>query len=480
MKRLLTLLLLVSVGMAIVVPNIEVSTISGVDRVYPEETGSFQVIITNNENVSAPVYLLIAGSRTSWLQNYKYYHNVNADSYVSVPIEVTPIFDARAGSYDFTIRAKAKLDGEWLDLKPSTFTLSVLESSVITPTVPRLAGEPMIEIHSDLLAYEPDSTVTLSIRITELETVYKELRASIKLLDTSGNPIYQYLMPISSQEEPIVLMHSFAFDSRTPPGDYVLMVDLVSERGKLGSGSIPVEVTSVSDVEVKKDVQIGVLKKTLLMTATNRGNVPASGAIEETIRWYEKWLISASPAPDAITESGDTLLLKWFYDDLQPDQDTQRVVFSISYVPVLLLFVVIILLLVVAWQGVKTVSIRKEVVRQALGNTLKVKLSLTIRNLTDQTMKNVVVIDQLPIMAHPTHYETIKASAVKKKKDGVQVEWDIGDLKPLEERVIQYEFATKFGIVGTIDLRSAEVRFTLPDGRRQSMKSNETVCGVAE
>ncbi len=480
MKRLLPFLFLFAAVSALVLPEVEVSVDSLENEVYPGETAQYRVIISNAENVSVPVYFTVAGSRTSWIQTYKYYHIVPSDDYLDVALDIVPVFDAPPGSYDFTVRPKAKMEGEWINLLPATFSLRVLDASSREPTIPRMEGEPAIEVSSDKSSFQPGSSVTLSVRVTGLETVYKELRASIKLLDTSSNPIYQYLMPISSQEEPIVLLHSFSLDSRTPPGDYVMVVDMVSERGKLGSGTLPLEVLSVSDVEVKKDVNVGVLKKTLGMRAVNKGNVPASGSIEETIRWYEKWLISSAPAPDEIVERDDLLVLKWHYTNLQPEQSTPEVVFSISYVPVLLLFVVIVLLLVVAWQGVKTVSIRKEVVKQALGNVLKVKLSLTVRNLTDQTMKNVVVVDNLPIMAHPTGYTTLEPSAEKKKKDGTRIEWDLGDLRPLEERVIQYDFSTKFGILGTIDLEPAEVRFTLPDGRRQSTKSNETVCGVPE
>ena len=480
MKKLLSLFLLMAFASALVLPDIDISVSSVKGDVAPSETGKFNILLANRENESITMYFLIAGSRTSWIQTYTYYHTVGGGDSVLVPIDILPATDTKPGKYDFTILAKAKINGVWRDLIPETFTLNVIESSGAAPTVPRVAGQSLVEVYSDTAEYEPSSVVSLSMRVSDLGAVYKELRASIRLQDTYGNPIYQYLMPISSQEEPIVLMHSFALDSRMPPGDYVIFADIISERGKLGSGSAPITVKAVSNVEIKKDAQIGVMKKTLIMRAINQGNVPAQGNIDEPIRWYEKWLISASPAPDAMMDSGESIILRWTYSDLQPEQSTPIILFSISYVPIVLLFVVIILLLVVAWQGVKTVSIRKEVVRQAIGNILNVEMGLTIRNLTDQTMKSVVVIEKLPMMAAPTAYETLKPAAEKKEHDGVKIEWDIGDLKPLEERVIHYHFSTRFGIIGTIDLGPAEVRFTLPDGRRQSSKSNETTCGVIE
>jgi hypothetical protein len=472
----LTLVFLMFFATSIILPDFDVNVVEITSDVKPGTAAEFIIEFENKEDEAIFAQPFISGANPSWIQSYDYYVEVPADSKVSLPVRIVPLQDSPSGTYGFMVSTKVKIGNEWHSVLPEKFSVYVNR-----PTPEVILPETKMEISTNEDTYTPGESIQVSVRVSDLQETYKELNVELTFMDTKKNPIYNSLKVVPSRVEPIYVSDQISIDRRTPPGDYILVANLKTEKGTVASERAAISIRKIDDVEIKRSTRTGLLEKIKILTVINKGNTEASGEIKETIRWYEKWLTTSNPQPDYVKDNGQTIDLIWKFTNVEPGSETSGISFKISYLPVLLLFIVIVLLMVVGWQGSKSVSVRKNVTDQKIKDDVaEAKLTITIRNLTDHQIRNVVLTDFVPSLVSPSKFEIKTPSEKKTTKTGTHLEWDLGNLKPLEERVIHYHLKSKFGIVGTVDLPYSEIRFTDSQGKRQSEKSNTTEIGSSD
>lgn len=467
-------LFLVQAPLYALVFDIDMATEAVIPAVPGGGTAQFNVKIMNNENRAVGYVIEITGPYMSWMQNYDYFGDIPANFTKIVPIKVAPSLETPPGDYQYSVRGTVKIGGKDYNLPGTSFTVKVLKSGE------KFIGAATIELYTDKESYDPGAKARVAVRITKLTLAPEGLQIDLRLLDSRNNPVYEYLFPLSAQAEPIVFMQDVPMDPRMPPGDYLAVADLKSESGVVGTVRKAISVSTVNNPGQARTADVSALGKKVTIKIKNGGNVPVSGEIKEPMKWYEKFLLTANPKPNLERGSDGHYWIVWRYDNVMPGDFTRTYTYSISYVPVVLALLLVMLLAVAAWQSVRMISITKEVIRQKVSpTTLEASISLHVKNLSDRTILDVVLVDCLPGMARPTEFGTAKPADVKKEGDRTVMEWTLGELKPREERVITYRLHTAFGVVGLITLPAAVVRFTASEGgRRKHLSSGTVECGV--
>lgn len=436
-------------------------------------TSQFNVKVINNENRAVDYTITVTGSYMSWVQNYEYFGNVPANFTRLIPIKITPSLETPPGDYQYSVRGTVKIDGKDYNLPEKVFTVTVLKSGE------KFIGAAVMAIYPEKESYGPGEAARIVVHISKLTLAPESLSVDLRLLDPKGSPVYEYLLPLSAQPEPIVLMHDIPISIRMPPGDYLVVADLKSDSGIVGTVRKTISISTVNKPEQRRTAEVSALGKKVVVKVENTGNVPVTGEIREPMRWYERFLLTANPTPILETGAGGYYWIVWKYANVMPGDLTRTYTYSISYVPVVLAVMLVILLAVAAWQTVRALSVTKEVIRQKISpTTLEASISVHVKNLSDRTIRDVVLVDALPGMARPLEFTTAKPANVKKEENKTLMEWTLGDLKPREERVITYTMHTTFGVVGLIALPVATVRFTGADGKRRHTSSGVVECGV--
>lgn len=479
-NKVLVFLALLSV--VVIVPahalvfDIDMSVEPAIPAVPGGGTAQFNVKIANNENQAVDYRIEITGSYPAWIQQYDYLGNIPANFTKLIPIKISPSLEAPPGDYQYNVKGWVKIRDEWYSLSTkseTSFTVKVMKSGE------KFEGAATMELYTDKEAYDPGANARMAVRITKMTIAPEGLQVDLRLLDSKNSPVYEHLLPLPVQAEPIVVMQDVPISPRMPPGDYLATADLKSGGGIVGTVKKGISVSAVNNPEQVRASEISALGKRIVIKVENTGNVPVSGEIREPMRWYERFLLTANPKPALESGSGGHYWIVWKYDNVMPGDLTRTYSYSISYMPVVLAALLVLLLGVAAWQGVRALSITKEVIRQKVSpTTLEASLGIHVKNLSDRTIRDVVLVDSLPGMAKPAEFDTAKPADVKKEGGRTVIEWMLGELKPREERVITYRMHTAVGVVGLITLPAATVRFTSSDGKRRHLTSGTVECGV--
>lgn len=457
--------------------DIDVASESLMSAIQGGGTARFNMKIINNEDKPFEYRIeIVNGPYPAWIQPIQPADNsgtLPANFTKIIPIKISPSLETAPGNYDFYAKSQVKINDKWVPLPSAYFTLNVLRSGE------KAEGVATMGLYSDHNEYAPGSTARIVTHISKLTLAPEGLSVDLRLLDPKGSPVYEYLLPLSAQPEPIVLMHDIPISAIMPPGDYVVVADLKSSTGSISTNRKSISVSTVNKPEQRRTAEVSALGKRVTVKVENTGNVPVSGEIREPMRWYERFLLTANPTPALETGAVGYYWITWKYDNVMPGDLTRTYSYSISYVPVALAVLLIMLLGVAAWQTVRALSVTKEVIRQKISpTTLEASISVHVKNLSDHTIRDVVLVDALPGMARPVEFSTAKPANVKREENKTVMEWTLGDLNAREERVITYTVHTSFGVVGLITLPQATARFTGADGKRRHMSSGTVECGV--
>ncbi len=440
-------------------------------RVKPGENAEYNIIITNNEDMEMSGRIFVTGLYPAWIQSYKYTFDIEPNSEEIIPIKIGPTQGTKSNQYGFSVQGNVVMDGQQLTLPTRSFTIDVIGEDE------RFIGKATIEIYTEKHNFLPGEKVKVVVKVTDLKQVFVNPRADLKMYDEDGNPVYGYLLPVTSQVEPIVLIHDIPISERTPPGTYTISAELVAETGHVGKVSKEITVVSNEKPEMRRDVETNIFGTKASIYIQNLGNTRVDGEVRETIKSYERYLLTANPNPVIQQREDGDLDLVWVYEGLEAGGKSDEFTYSISYLPVYLGAALLLLLLLTLWQSTKNVTIKKEVLKQRISkNMLEATIGLHFKNLTNMPVGNVALVDRVPPLAQPLSYGTSKPKHVKKDRKGTVLEWDFTELAPNEERFITYKIKTDFGIVGLIDLPPALIRFTA-EGKKQGIRSNPVECG---
>jgi len=209
------------------------------------------------------------------------------------------------------------------------------------------------------------------------------------------------------------------------------------------------EIEEMKKVSVETNVERKFMGKVVKIYVKNSGNVKVKDYLEVRIPFYERVVAEIEPPAD-VRREGNAYILKWAYS-LRPGEKELVGSYSVDYTPYFLIAVLLGLGILIVLQTSKPVDVRKTFrIEEGEGRTT-VKVTLHIANNSDKEIENVKVVDKVPKICHITKFRILKPE-VKEEKEAYTLEWDLGTLKPGEERVLAYELSLGFGIVGQLSL----------------------------
>lgn len=467
---------------ALVLPDVDLDVDNIIPTVEAGQKASFRVVITNNEAEAITMRLFITGPyMMSWMQNYEYYPIiVQPEQSYAIPIQIIPDVNADIGVYEYTVSGDVHYGEETREMKPTTFTMKVMED------VDELEmGALTIRLSLDRQEYTPGDEVSGTLTMSDVRIPITTVLLNVQLLASDGeaNPVeQQWDTPFT--QDPFTTSINLPLDEHIPPDSYLVKVTVTSDQTILGTVQSWIEVSTVSNVAQHRDVDTGILGRTIRITLENAGNVLENGTVTERVNWFDK-LLTSTPKENrpAIDKAQDSFfsdyLLQWEYADLAAGEITiVPYTYSVSYLPIVLLVLLVLILIGATIHTMSPVSIEKNVIKQSLGTkALKAKIALNVKNVSGRPLKEVTLIEYIPALAKPDDFGTIQPANIQNRAGSKIVQWDLNSLKPKEERLITYTLVTNYGVLGRVALPAAVVRYTLPSGKRSSTRSNPAECG---
>jgi len=167
--------------------------------------------------------------------------------------------------------------------------------------------------------------------------------------------------------------------------------------------------------------------------------------------------------PDSMKESGTQQVYRWNVN-LKPGEQFMVQRTTNYWMPAAALLGIIAALVILKKLG-DTVKIQKKAEKHSEG----LKISIEIENISDTTFTDAEVEDFVPDIAEVEKNFEMAAPTVRRTNEGTKLVWDLEDLKPGDQRVLQYVIRPKVEVEGGAELQEA----VLKENGKEIKKSNK-------
>jgi len=218
------------------------------------------------------------------------------------------------------------------------------------------------------------------------------------------------------------------------------------------------EYENVVSKEESKFIFIG---KKIAVSKKNEGNNETEVSVAIKVNAFEKLFVKANRMPDEIKKEGGNYVYI-FKETLKPGESLE-VIIEINYAwLIIIILILLIIALVYYYRTKERVIVRKSVkkVRTKSGH-FALKVFLTIKNKTKKTIKEVALLDYLPLSMRYYEYGLTLPDDVK----GNKLYWAIGELLAGEEKDISYLCYSKIDFEGKLVLPKAKIKYVDEKGK---------------
>ena len=321
---------------------------------------------------------------------------------------------------------------------------------------------------------EPTGTLSISFLVRNVGTVpINGIKVYCDVFSPKEEEIATatYDIEILQPGESKNLIKTIKLEAGAIAGTYKIVVKTATTKGIMDSDVKYFVVPSKAVIEYKNESFTSLIGPGKRIIVTNNGN-----KISDTIEIRENLGLLSMFYQGQVPTSKEGDVYIFSVGQLRPGESA-IITYEINY---LLAAVVIIVIVMLAWfilYKFKTVQVRKYIIqKKEIEEGEEFTVGIDIRNNTGRYVSNVVVKDFVP-GAFKVKPGTGLKPKIKKTYAGVELIWNLNELKNREERLLNYKIVPIFGVSGQLRLPKASVNFNLGRIPMQN-KSFVTYIGV--
>lgn len=414
---------------------------------------AYNLTITNNQGFDDIFQIVYSGDKIDWITPGFIAKNVHAFSSDQSEIAFYPT-GASKGTYEFEasvnsirnpdVKASAKfsLDIAY-DFNVKSFSSSVSGNTVNFNAVIQTPGE-------------------------------KEVSGVFYLMDSSGKAKFGSVPFTETANGEKTITGSLTPDEKLLAGTYTASVSIGNDITVFYTFS----VQPVRSISQKVEETSTGFSRDVVISITNDGNV-----IENDYLLQQKTPLDpmtgmmTKPADNCRDEDG-TMVCNYLVGEIKPGA-TAQVTYTLSYWPAfngyIILTVIVISMVLFSFLRVTTPRILKRHSRRGEDSH---NIFIQVTNPFFHRLNDVVVRDCVSPLAQVLHEEIESTRPVIRKLEdgGTELIWKLGEMKPREERILQYKVRSL--IHGSLKMPGASLKFTAGRGeKKMKLASNGITLG---
>ena len=447
---LVTLILLVSITAGFP------ASLTTVERTAsPDSPARFQIDIQNNHSERESFRVSPRAGNLNWFFNDGPI-TLDPSENGTINLTVTPSSDAFQHNWEFDLRI-------WMT---GTNNYQRLSSYY---RVERRAELDIISTSMQKNAIRPGEQNRINITVRNLGSeALKDYSFRLQYNNTTENRSGDTLLHGTERRMPDQKTYEFALpvEENALPGERTATLTVFHAGDMQENYEFLFNVERVENVIRGQNSTETVLGFSKSMYAENRGNTKEQVVFEETVPVYVTPFIAYSLEPDR-TETKRGSVTYYWNNTLRPGEKA-TVEYSLNYwMPALILLLIAAGLILLKRLG-GTVTLQKTATVQDGA----VKVRIRVRSKSDSILDEVKVFDFIPDIASLHQNFDMARPKIRRKNEGTELEWFIEDLKPGEERILEYRIEPKVEVEGGVTLESAEAR---KDGETVARSSTPSV-----
>ncbi|MBI4153216.1 hypothetical protein HY497_01715 [Candidatus Woesearchaeota archaeon] len=471
MRRLaLAFLLILLLPSAMAASTIEIVPIK--DRILFGEKAEFDVTVTNIREDQSQTYTISTtasgiewGVQTKPLGDSSFVLNPNTEKKVRVTIE--PVEKFSPGVYVINLVVTTK-QGEKYS-KPLKVFMGPNDPKEYLPSLRAIVDM------SDRI--DPKETQSVKISVENLNP----LDLTGMTLDSAGElPILDVAREIDLEPGPgtqKTIEFTFKLPDTQQPKEYFIYFQFKKDDEILKIVEKRVEVLPLTPAFAPKiEEQKSFLKTSRKVTFSNSGNVRNTQVATLDVGSIARLFTITDPDARTVRDKEGKRVLGW---ELEIGAGESVTVYaSTNYrVPIAaLLIIVVAWALYLLYRNPLAVSKVASNVMLHEGGVSGLKVTLAVKNMSNDVLKEIEIIDQIPGIANMENnveMGTMKHTHILRGKRGSTfVKWKLSELDGKEERLITYKIKSKLNVVGNFQLPRAKATFITAAGKKRTSYSN--------
>src|SRR3989338_2862819 len=250
------------------------------------------------------------------------------------------------------------------------------------------------------------------------------------------------------------------FDVLVEEGSYPMKIQTFYNDKLIKDESLDINIGSYPELKEIVSPKSGLLYKRVEVTKENKGNADSFEFYSKEVSLFQRLFTDTQPKATKITRSGNGYIYSWQFK-LEPG-DTRTIVMETDYRwPTVIAIIILILAFIIYYFTKSDISVSKKVmdiVTDKSGIT-KMKVVIHLKNKSLGTIRNVKVMDKLPIVINnPDSFGTAHPKLIR-SVHGTKLIWDIVALSKKEERIFSYNASYKLNVIGQLNIPRTLIRY---------------------
>ncbi len=316
------------------------------------------------------------------------------------------------------------------------------------------------DVNLNRTAYDPGETVRGKAKIRSISSsLLREYRLTAGYDNRSTEKTSSPILPGGTR----TLSFKLPINPGSEPAEKTLNTSLHLEGEKIEQASTDFTVGEIREIKRNSSSTNNLATITGAITVQNRGNTAINHTINRSVPSYLTPITGFNMEPENQTQKASNTVY-YFTEELQPGES-----FTVKRQTNYWMPATALLGIIAALAGLRklrnTVKLQKTAEKTASG----LKVSIEVENISDRTFRDVKVEDFVPDIASVDKNFEMASPTVRETNDGTKLEWDMDDLEPGDQRVLQYTIRPKVEVEGGVELPKAELK----EGDQVMKKSRE-------
>lgn len=353
----------------------------------------------------------------------------------SFRITITPGKYAVDQSYSFTIYARAS--GEETKRFQSSFNVNRDREIILE------------DLELNKTNYNPGQTVTGEIKIRSITSrVLRNYNVKASYANKTREKTSSPILPGGTR----TLRFQLPIDQNSRPQTHELKASVILEGETVEEASENFSVNEIENIVTNSSRSNNLATITGSVTVENRGNTPVNYTVNRTVPSYLTPITGFSMEPARVENTGTGETYYWT-QQLQPGEKFTVKRHTNYWMPA-----VTLLGIIAALAGLKKLRNNVNITKRAEKSGSALKVSIEVENISDRTFRDVTIEDFVPDIAEVNKNFEMASPTVRKTNSGTRLTWDLENLEPGDQRVLQYTLRPKVEVEGGITLQEAELR----------------------
>lgn len=407
----------------------------------PDSPAQFQIDIQNNHSERESFRVSPRAGNLNWFFNDGPI-TLDPSENDTINLTVTPSSDAFQHNWGFDLRVWMAGTNNFERLSSYYRVERQAELNIVSAAIKK-----------DSIKPGEQNNVNITVRNLGSEAL-NDYSFRLDYQNTTDERSGETLLHGTEQRMPAQETYNFALSVKenAPPEERTADLAVFHEGSVQDNYSFSFNVERVENVVRGQNSSETVLGFSKSMYADNRGNTEAEVVFKETVPSYVTPFMAYSKEPERTETKSGTVTYYWNYT-LNAGEEAS-VDYSMNYwMPALIVLLIAAGLILLKRLG-GTVALQKTATVQ----DGSVKVRIRVRSRSDSLIDEVNVFDFIPDIASLHQNFDMARPKIRRKNEGTELEWIIEDLKPGEERILEYKVEPKVEVEGGVTLEPAEAR----------------------